>query len=163
MCLNNGGDSASHTQYVPSFGNARHGEKLTDGYQDHTISLRIGVKQGDFNELERQLYEVSDPDHHRYGQHLSADEVSALVAPSEDSLSAVHEWLEDNNIRLDQVEYTAAKDWVVVALPVSEIEELLDTEYHVYENDAGSQIVRTTHYSLPKSLHSHIDVIQPTN
>lgn len=131
--------------------------------KDHTISLRIGVAQGSFGELEKQLYEVSDPDHHRYGQHLSADEVSALVAPSEHSLNAVHDWLEDNNVRLDQVEYTPAKDWVVVALPVSEIEQLLDTEYHLYENDAGDRIVRTPQYSLPKSLHSHIDVIQPTN
>lgn len=121
------------------------------------------MKQGSFDELERHLYEVSDPDHHRYGQHLSADEVSSLVAPSEQSLDAVHEWLEDNNVRLDQVEYTPAKDWIVVALPVSEVEELLDTEYHVYEDDKKSRIVRTTQYSLPKSLHGHIDVIQPTN
>lgn len=121
------------------------------------------MKQGSFDELEKQLYEVSDPNHHRYGQHLSADEVSALVAPSEASLNAVHEWLEDNNISLDHVEYTPAKDWVVVALPVSAVEELLDTEYHVYENDAGTRLVRTTQYSLPKSLHDHIDVIQPTN
>jgi tripeptidyl-peptidase-1 len=121
------------------------------------------VKQGDFEELERQLLEVSDPYHHKYGQHLSLEDVSTLVAPSQHALGAVHEWLEDNDVRLDQVRYTPAKDWVIVTLPVAEVEELLDTEYHVYENDAGSQIVRTTAYSLPKSLHEHIDTIQPTN
>jgi tripeptidyl-peptidase-1 len=34
-----------------------------------------------FNELERELYEVSDPSHARYGQHLSPEEVNSLVAP----------------------------------------------------------------------------------
>jgi tripeptidyl-peptidase-1 len=30
--------------------------------------LRIGVKQSKFDELERHLYEVSDPEHVRYGK-----------------------------------------------------------------------------------------------
>jgi len=40
---------------------------------------------------------------------------------------------------------------------------LLDTEYHIYEDSEGSQLVRTPQYSLPKALHDHIDEIQPTN
>ncbi|KJY02362.1 tripeptidyl peptidase-like protein [Zymoseptoria brevis] len=138
-------------------------KKLAKAHPSHTISLRIGVKQGNFKELERQLLEVSDPEHHLYGKHLSQDDVTSLVAPSQQALGLVHDWLEDNNIRLDQVRYTPAKDWVIVNLPVTEVENLLDTEYHVYENDAGSRIVRTPEYSLPKWLHEHVDTIQPTN
>ncbi|KAK4956928.1 hypothetical protein LTR66_013327, partial [Elasticomyces elasticus] len=130
----------------------------------HTVSLRIGLKQGSFNGLERHLHEVSDPEHSRYRQHLTQDEVNGLVAPHGDTLSAVHDWLEESGIRLDQVGYTPAKDWIVVSLPISEIEALLDTEYHVYRNtETGYMLVRTPQYSLPLFLHKHIDVIQPTN
>jgi tripeptidyl-peptidase-1 len=121
------------------------------------------VKHGNFKELERQLLEVSDPTHHLYGNHLSQADVHALIAPSQNAIEAVHDWLEDNGIHPDQLRYTPAKDWVMIELPISKVEDLLDTEYHVYENDAGTTIVRTAEYSLPKSLHEHIDTIQPTN
>ncbi|KAK4502120.1 hypothetical protein PRZ48_005543 [Zasmidium cellare] len=131
--------------------------------QDHTIALRIGLKQGSFEELERHLYEVSDPDHPRYGQHLNHGDIHALTMPSEEALDAVHQWLEENGIRLDRVQYSPSRDWLTVALPVSHVEELLDTRYDEYSNDQGVRVVRTTQYSLPRSLHEHIDVIQPTN
>ena len=37
----------------------------------HTISLQIGLKQANFDGLVKELYEVSDPAHPRYGKHLS--------------------------------------------------------------------------------------------
>lgn len=113
--------------------------------------------------MERHLYEVSDPDHPRYGQHLRTSDIHALTSPSEDALDAVHEWLEDNDISLDHIEYSPSRDWISVALPISDVEELLDTKYHEFVNLEGTRIVRTTKYSLPRSLHEHVDVVQPTN
>ena len=106
---------------------------------------------------------VSDPDHERYGQHLSVDEVNELVKPSEDTLDLVHEWLLDNGIESFHLGYSPAKDWISVALPVSKVEQLLDTEYSTFEHEDGAQIVRTPSWSLPKHLHEHIETIQPTN
>ncbi|KAA6407668.1 MAG: tripeptidyl peptidase [Lasallia pustulata] len=63
---------------------------------DHRINLQIGLKQSQFDELERHLCEVSDPPHHRYGQHLTSAEVDELVKPSDDALELVHDWLLDN-------------------------------------------------------------------
>ena len=140
-----------------------HWTQLNRAPKDNTIHLRIGLKQKSFDELERELYEVSDPVHERYGQHLSTEDVHRHTAPSEKSLKAVHAWLEENNISLDRLSYSAAKDWVTVRLPVSAVEDLLDTEYHVYEDAEGEQVIRTPHYSLPLALHEHIDLIQPTN
>ncbi|ORY57900.1 tripeptidyl-peptidase 1 precursor [Pseudomassariella vexata] len=129
--------------------------------QDHVINLQIGVKQSNYAELERQLYEVSDPDHHRYGQHLSADAVTELVKPTEETWGLVHEWLEDHGIVPSS--YSSSKDWLMVALPVSAVESLLDTEYHTYEHaDDKTRVVRTSAWSLPAHLHAHIDTIQPT-
>lgn len=50
-----------------------------------------------------------------------------------------------------------------MTLPVSKVEQLLDTQYDLYHNHDGVEILRTTHYSLPKYLHNHIDTVQPTN
>jgi hypothetical protein len=53
--------------------------------------------------------------HHNYGQHLSKEEVEALVAPHPDALDAVDEWLEAHGIDLDQdVSRSPARDWVTV-------------------------------------------------
>jgi len=46
---------------------------------------------------------------------------------------------------------------------VSLAEKMLDTTYHVWKHsESGDHLVRTTSYSLPKHLHDHIDLVQPT-
>ncbi|USW48960.1 Putative peptidase S53, activation domain, Sedolisin domain, peptidase S8/S53 domain superfamily [Septoria linicola] len=138
-------------------------ERMSKASAEHNIDLRIGIKQSSFHELERHLYEVSDPDHARYGQHLSAEDVQALVAPAQHSLDSVEEWLEGHGIYTEHVEYSPSRDWATLTLPVSKVEQLLDAEYHIYRNSKGEEVVRTVGYSLPKHLHEHIDTIQPTN
>lgn len=94
---------------------------------DHPISLRIGLPQENFHALEQHLYEVSDPDHNRYGQHLSKEEVEALVAPHKDSLDAVDEWLFGFGFKEKDLVRSPAKDWIKITIPVSAAEKLLDT------------------------------------
>ncbi|KAG9236157.1 putative Tripeptidyl-peptidase SED2 [Amylocarpus encephaloides] len=127
---------------------------------NHKIHLQLGLKQSNFAELDRHLYEVSDPDHSRYGQHLSVEEIHELVKPEEESLDLVHEWLILNGVR--DFKYSEAKDWVSIYVDVGTAESLLDTEYSVFQHDDGSTLVRTTEWSLPRHLHEHIDTIQPT-
>ena len=65
---------------------------------DHIIVLRIGLPQPNFHVLEKHLYEVSDPDHERYGVYLSKEEVEKLVAPHQESIYLVNEWLQSHGI-----------------------------------------------------------------
>lgn len=130
---------------------------------DHKIALRIGLKQGSFSDLEQQLYEVSDPDHQSYGQHLKAQDVHKLIEPSDETFDQVHEWLADYGVDKSQLGYSPAKDWITVTLPVADIEQMLNTKYSIYRHDDGSELVRTPEWSLPLHLHDHIDTIQPTN
>ncbi|KAI1265446.1 tripeptidyl-peptidase 1 precursor [Xylariaceae sp. FL1019] len=148
--------SVKDSHYVP-----RGWTKRSRAPADHVINLQIGLKQSNFAELERHLYEVSDPSDSRYGQHLSADEVNQLVKPTDETSNLVHEWLGDNGIVPES--YSAANDWITVSLPVSAIEQLLDTEYHLYEHSDGNVVARAPAWSLPSHLHAHIDTIQPTN
>lgn len=94
---------------------------------DHSISLRIGLPQQNFHALEKHLYDVSNPDHNSYGQHLSKEEVEALVAPHKDSLDAVDEWLSGFGFKEKDLIRSPAKDWIKITVPVSTAEKLLDT------------------------------------
>jgi tripeptidyl-peptidase I len=105
---------------------------------------------------------VSDPSHERYGQHLSIHEVNDLVKPTDEALNLVHSWLEENGIPTSKCEYSPAKDWIRLSLPINAIENLLDTEYSVYQHKEGGYLVRAPEWSLPQHLHDHITAIQPT-
>lgn len=132
-----------------------------DAAPSHLIRLQIGLRQSRFDELERQLYETSDPDHHRYGNHLSVEEVNELVKPDDETLAQVLDWLSEH-VRLDSIRYSSAKDYLSVTLPVSTIENLLDTKYSVYRHTDGTRLVRAPEWKLPQHLHEHITTIQPT-
>ena len=94
---------------------------------DHNIVLRIGLPQPNFHVLEKHLYEVSDPYHERYGQHLSKSEVEDLVAPHQESVELVNEWLSTFGINEDSLVRSPARDWVTLNVPVSLAEKMLDT------------------------------------
>jgi tripeptidyl-peptidase I len=85
---------------------------------------------------------VSDPSHERYGQHLSIHEVNELVKPSDEALDLVHSWLKDNGIEKSSCEYSPAKDWIKLSLPVNAIENLLDTEYSIFQHSEGGYLIR---------------------
>ena len=106
---------------------------------------------------------MSDPSHRRYGQHLTADEVDELVKPTDETLEAVHSWLEENDIPRHRCGYSPAKDWINVNLDIATAGRLLDSNFSVFEHNDGTRFMRTLEWSLPKSLHSSISTIQPTN
>jgi tripeptidyl-peptidase-1 len=127
------------------------------GFKGHMKSSGAPFRSTDTSHL------VSDPAHHRYGQHLSAAYVNELVKPSHDTLKLVYDWLLDHNITADTLRYSPAKDWIKVTLSIESVERLLDTNYSLFEHEDGSQIVRAPEWSLPVHLHEHVETIQPTN
>ncbi|KAF2718833.1 tripeptidyl peptidase-like protein [Polychaeton citri CBS 116435] len=137
--------------------------KVAKAPADHVLRVDIGLRQDRFEQLERELYEVSDPDHQRYGAHLSQEDVHELIKPSSKTSELIHDWLFAHDIEAEHLSYSGAKDWVTVHLPVSKIEEMLQTEYHVFQHEDGSFAVRAPEWSLPVHLHEHVDMISPTN
>ena len=99
----------------------------------------------------------------RYGNHLSAEEVNALVAPHPDSLDLVDAWLAHHNIDTSAAQRTGGQDWITVTVSVAQAEAMLGTKYNVYHHPKSSEyVVRTMGYSLPRALHGHVDVVAPT-
>lgn len=110
---------------------------------NHIISLHVGLPQHNFPDLERHLYEVSDPAHIRYGEHLSKEEVEELVAPHPDSLNAVNIWLANYGLGESDITRSAAKDWVTIRIPVGLVEEMLDTVSDLFIFQSIAFLVRT--------------------
>jgi len=132
-----------------------------DAAKSQLLNLQIGLKQRNEGFIERHLIEVSDPNHARYGQHLSAAEIHDMIAPSNETLILVTEWLAEHHV--ENFTYTSpARDWITVLVPIEKAEELLQTEYKTFRHSDGSEISRVPEWSLPLHLHEHIDVVQPT-
>ncbi|KAJ6451496.1 tripeptidyl peptidase A [Mycena vitilis] len=129
---------------------------------DSSIRLRIAIYQQDFSGLETALYELSDPDHERYGAYLSKEEVEKYVTPPPASLGFVDGWLTSHGLNESDLVRSPAKDWVSVTISIRLAEEILGTEYYLWQHDGGDLLIRTIAYSLPQHLHQHIELIQPT-
>ena len=150
------------------------------------MHLTVGVRHpyGARQELERILMQVSDPDNtasatgpgpaeppqvggvrsrtakRTYGEHLSADEVEALLAPQPAHVERVLAWLltphrpgrggfpggaadadaDADTIQLVPEGTTASRDLVTVELSVAAAERLLQAEYHVWEETAEEEM-----------------------
>lgn len=111
---------------------------------NHTISLRIALAQPNFAILEQHLWEVSDPDHARYGNHLGKEEVEKIVAPSAASIALVDRWLASHGLKETDFVRSPAKDWLTVRLPVRTVENMLDT--------VSAQFQHYFYYSLSPHL-----------
>ncbi|KAG6845024.1 hypothetical protein H0H87_001545 [Tephrocybe sp. NHM501043] len=131
---------------------------------DYKFDMRVALKQDKIDALIANLWETSDPTHERYGQHLTPAEAEALVAPHPDSREAVNAWLQHHGISPENIAYSSGGgEWVTIRVSVAEAERMLDTKYNVYHHKSSSErVVRALSYSLPRELHSHIDVVTPT-
>ncbi|KAA8645331.1 S53 family peptidase [Aspergillus tanneri] len=127
------------------------------------INIRIGLQQNQIEDVERHLLEVSDPSHPRYGQHLSAQEVNQLAQPSRVSVDAVTTWLRQHVPDAQKWAFSRERDWLSLSLSVGELEDLLQTEYGIFQHVDGEQHIRCLSWSLPAAVVDHIDVIEPTN
>ncbi|EKJ70784.1 hypothetical protein FPSE_09020 [Fusarium pseudograminearum CS3096] len=126
---------------------------------DEFINLSIGLEPEDHKLLERTIYEVSDPDHHKYGKHLSRESAKALLRPSSAATKSVKRWLSEAGVPDHHVRDEG--EWLHIRTTVKNAEGMLSTRFSVFARDDRS-IVRTREYSVPHEIRRHIASIQPT-
>ncbi|KAI0284762.1 subtilisin-like protein [Russula brevipes] len=115
-----------------------------------TIDLHLALKPHKEDALIDALYEVSDPEHPRYGAHLSKEQVAELVAPHPDTLQLVGSWLAHHGIPSSSISTTHANT-------------LLGASYQLYCHlETNETILRTIGYSLPAALHDRVQTVAPT-
>ena len=125
--------------------------------ENDTMILQIVLAQQNLELLDAGILAVSTPGSPSYGQYMDGDAVAAMLAPSDDAGPAVLTWLQEAGI------HNAYSDGVNInfSTTVCTANKLLNTTFDYYDN-GGIQKLRTTHYSLPDHLQTHIDLITPT-
>jgi tripeptidyl-peptidase-1 len=121
---------------------------------DSSVSLELifALKQTNLDKLEKLFWAVSNPDSPSYGKFLTMEQVQALVRPTEETVSAVLEWLAE----FDVTEVNHVNDYVIVSVPVEEAKRMLHCEFYHFEHAvADKRIIRAaTDYSLPHHVAS---------
>ncbi|RFU73337.1 alkaline serine protease [Trichoderma arundinaceum] len=136
--------------------------KLGSINRNGLLPVRIGLTQQNLEHGHKLLMERSDPDSPNYGQHMTQEEVNDLFAPHQDTVDAVHNWLEAEGIKLDRVSQSNNRQWVQFHATVDELEKLINATYDIYEHkETGTRHVGTDEYSIPAELLEHIDYITP--
>ena len=104
---------------------------------NRVLPMRFGLVQQNLHRLEEMLMSVSHPESPKYAQHFTPMEVVDTFAPSEQTISAVSNWLVDSGISRDRLRLSPNKGWIHVNASTSEVENLLSAEYHVYSHPSG--------------------------
>ncbi|KAK3114889.1 Tripeptidyl-peptidase sed2, partial [Teratosphaeriaceae sp. CCFEE 6253] len=125
------------------------------------MHLRIAMAHPNEALFEQTLYEISDPTHARYGQHMKRDELKDMLRPAAKATDAVLAWLSEAG--LDEKHIKADGEWINIVTTLQRAESLLDTQFHIYHNAASNMDkIRTLSYSIPDGLQQYIAMVQPT-
>ncbi|KAH8979045.1 peptidase S8/S53 domain-containing protein [Lactarius akahatsu] len=139
-----------------------------------TIDLHLALKSHREDALVEALYEVSYPTNPkyvppppiracvyppvplsrgRYGAYVSREQVAEVVAPHSNTLDLVSSWLENYDIPSSSISATL----------VPQPNRILGASYQLYQHvETNDTVLRTIGYSLPESLHEHVQTIVPT-
>lgn len=123
------------------------------------IELTVAIKQQNVDKLEQLLLEVSHPSNPKYGQYSTLQEVNALLAPTQEHVKSVTDWLSSlgENVHLHS-------DFATVTTNVSQLEGFFGTEYHEFHHAASglSALRMLEEPILPLSIKHAIDFVSPT-
>ncbi|KAH9166016.1 subtilisin-like protein [Lactarius sanguifluus] len=129
-----------------------------------TIDLHVALKAHRENALIDTLYQVSDPNHPRYGTYLSKEQVAELVSPPPGTLELVNSWLECHGIPSLSVSMTHGGTTLTLrGVSVLQANALLGASYQLYRHvETNETVVRTVGYALPAALHGLVQTVAPT-
>ena len=125
------------------------------------INFRLAMTQDNAGKFEQKVIELSTPGHASYGQHMSRDEVRQFLSPSPAVSDRIIAWLRAENVPASSIKLDG--QWIAFTVPISQAEQMLKTEFfYFHQQDEERTAIRTLGYSVPKDLHHHIQLIQPT-
>ena len=102
---------------------------------------------GALEELENIALDVSDPNSSRYGQHLSAAEVSTALPSCLGCHAAVSEILEAHDLPFNT---TLSGDMITTRLPASVAAEVFNVQLQRFQHPNGGEMVRAAAgYTVP--------------
>ncbi|KAL0569110.1 hypothetical protein V5O48_012863 [Marasmius crinis-equi] len=128
---------------------------------DHVLTLQLGLAQGDIKSLESELLAISTPSSPRYGKFLSREEVVAYVAPNQETLSIIDQFLSQNSLIASKL--SPAGDILAINVTVEQANTLFGANFERFEDIQTQSVhVRTLEYSLSETLKGHLNFVHPT-
>jgi tripeptidyl-peptidase-1 len=121
------------------------------------ITLQVGIKLQNINQLQEKLKAVSTPNSPDYGKYLDAYDINKLFSPSDASRTAVLGWLKDVGV----TDIADHGSYINFATTVSNANRMLSSSFQNFDV-AGVKKLRTLEYSVPDDLAEHIDLVSPT-
>lgn len=129
------------------------------------LPLNVGLLQSNLDNLDTYLLDVAHPESPNYSKHWSHAQIADVFRPSPESVDAVRSWLiEDGWIHPGRIALSKSGGWLSVNVTVQEAEQLLGTEYHVYQHgdDGREHVACKGGYLLPEHVSKHVELITPT-
>ena len=93
---------------------------------EEQMTLQVGLKLQNIDQLEAKLKAVSDPTSPDYGRYLDAAEVNAIFSPANDSRVAVHNWLRKAGVS----EIADFGSYINFAASIGTANRLLGSSFH---------------------------------
>jgi len=108
------------------------------------VTLHVALKQRNLEKMLALLEADSDPDSPVFGRHKTREEILALVAPPRSVQLKVENWIHRIASRHPRghVKVQNLGDAIKVSGSVAFVEELFETELHVFENTNGEQMIK---------------------
>jgi len=125
------------------------------------MTFRLSISQPNMAIFEHIVIDLSTPGHPSYGQYMGREEIQNLLRPETAISDQILAWLYSENVSPENVE--ANGNWVTFKVSASQAGRMLRAQYRYYHHHAmNSTVIRTLAYSVPKDIHPHIQLIQPT-
>ncbi|KAH9016942.1 subtilisin-like protein [Lactarius pseudohatsudake] len=139
-------------------------ESLGNPLSGTTIDLYVALKAHRENALIDTLYQVSDPNHPRYGKYLSKEQVAELVSPPPATLEFVNSWLKYHGVPSSSVSMTHGGTALTLSgISIMQANALLGASYQLYRHvETNETVIRTVGYALPDALHGLVQTVVPT-
>lgn len=141
-----------------------HWEQSHRAHAHAILPLRIGLAQSNIDRIGELLLDVSHPDSENYGNHWTPAKVAETFRPSAETVDTVREWLQNEGIDASRIRLSKSGGWMEANVSVAEAEQLLKTEYHVY-NHALTDVKHVgcaSGYHVPEHISKHVELITPT-
>ncbi|KAH9062408.1 subtilisin-like protein [Lactarius vividus] len=139
-------------------------ENLGNPLSGTTIDLYVALKAHRENALIDTLYQVSNPNHPRYGKYLSKEQVAELVSPPPKTFELVNSWLEYHGVPSSSISMTHGGTTLTLSgVSIIQANALLGASYQLYRHvETNETVVRTIGYALPTALHGLVQTVAPT-
>jgi tripeptidyl-peptidase-1 len=113
-------------------------------------------------EFEESVIDISTPDHHHYGKHLTRHQLGDFLRSDAKAIKDIEVWLVSQSVQPENIEL-GSRNWLSFKLTVGQAERLLNTQFYFFHNAAANIThIRTLQYSVPIHIRTHIQMIQPT-